>query len=415
MWKEVAKKLDRRRAPARGTVLLFAALVLVLAAYLYERSRDSSGISGENSESVALYAEALEMVEEDYVDRESFDPEAQTHGAIKGMLGSLDKEGHTRFETPEEVANNREGYPNKEVGIGLRLEDRGDRVVVSSLLEGSPAGEAGIEPGDALISINGESVRGEDIPEANEKLEGPEGGRVDLAVLRDGEEREFSAERAELELPAASWNLITGTDVAHIRLALFSDESAAELEGTLSEAREAGAERLILDLRNNEGGWVEQAEEAAARFLPAGSGIYVQRDGDGEEEEEAIVPEGNEPLDVPLVVLVNKGSASSAEILAGALRDNDRAELVGGTTFGAETVLEERPLKDGSAILLATAEWLTPDGDAIKGSGIEPDVEAGLEKGQQPRTPDELRGLPEEEIFEEDAQLERAFEALQEE
>ncbi len=414
MWK-VAKRLDRHRAPARGTVLLLAALVLVLAAYLYERSRDSSGVSGENNESVALYAEALEMVEEDYVDRESFDPEEQTYGAIKGMLGSLDKEGHTRFVTPEEVANNRdEGYPNTEVGIGLKLEDRGGRVVVSSLLENSPAEEAGVEPGDALISVNGESTRGENILEANKKLEGPEGRWVDLAVLRSGEEREFSAERAELEVPAASWNLIPGTEVAHLRLALFSDGSAAELEGALSEAREAGAERLILDLRNNEGGWVDQAERAAARFLSAGSGIYIQREGDGNREE-PVVPEGNEPLDAPLVVLINKGSASSAEILAGALRDNDRAELVGGTTFGAGTVLEERPLRDGSAILLATAEWLTPSGDAIQGSGIEPDVEAGLEKGQQPRTPDELRGLTEEEISEEDAQLERAFEVLQKE
>ncbi len=354
------------------------------------------------------------MVEEDYVDRKSFDPEEQTYGAIKGMLGSLDKEGHTRFETPEEVANNREGYPNTEIGVGVRLEDRGDEVVVSSLLENSPAGEAGIEPGDALISVNGKSVRGEHILETNKKLEGPEGGRVDLTVLRDGEEREFSAERAELEVPAASWNLIPGTDVAHLRLALFSDGSAAELEGALFEAREAGAERLILDLRNNEGGWVEQAEEVAARFLSAGSVTYVQRDGDSNEEE-AVVPDGNEPLDAPLVVLVNKGSASSAEMLAGALRDNDRADLVGGTTFGAGTVLEERPLRDGSAILLATAEWLTPSGDAIQGSGIEPDVEAGLEKGQQPRTPDELRGLTEEEISEEDAQLERAFEVLQKE
>ena len=408
-------RLNRRRAPARRTVLLLAALVLVLAAYLlYESSRDPSGVSGENGEGVALYAEALEMVEEDYIDRESFDPEEQTYGAIKGMLGSLDKEGHTRFETPEEVSDNREGYPSTEIGVGVRLEDRGDEVVVSSLVENSPAAKAGVEPGDTLVAVDGESVQGESIIETAKKLEGPEGGQVELTALRDGEESEFSLERAELEVPAASWNLIPGTEVAHLRLALFSDDSAAELEGVISEAQKAGAERFVLDLRNNQGGWVGQAEEVAAQFLPVGSGIYVQRDGD-DNEEEAVVPDGNEPLDAPLVVLVNKASASSAEILAGALRDNDRAETVGGTTFGAGTVLEERPLRDGSAILLAVAEWLTPNGDAIQGSGIDPDVEAGLEKGQQPRTPDELRGLPKEEIFEEDAQLERAFEVLQEE
>jgi len=411
VWKEVVTKLDRRRAPARRTVLLIAVLVLVLAVYLYERSRSPSDIFGENSESVALYAEALETVEEDYVDQESIDPEEQTYGAIKGMLGSLDREGHTRFESPEEVVNNRESYSSTEVGVGIRLEDRGDEVVISSLLQGSPAEEAGVEPGDAMVAVDGESVREENIVETAEKLEGPEGGRVELTVLRDGEESELSLKRVELEVPASSWNLVGGTDMAHLRLGLFSDDSAAELEEAIFEAQEAGAERFVLDLRNNEGGWVGQAEEAAAQFLPAGSVVYVQRDGDGNEEE-AVVPGGNEPLDASLVVLVNKGTASSAEILAGALRDNGRAKVVGRATFGAGTVLEERPLRDGSAILLAVAEWLTPNGDAIRGSGIEPDIKAGLEKGQQPRTPDELRGLPEEEVFEEDAQLERAFGVL---
>jgi len=158
---------------------------------------------------------------------------------------------------------------------------------------------------------------------------------------------------------------------------------------------------------------VEQAEEAAAQFLPAGSPIYVRRDARGEEE--TTVPEGNEPLDAPLVVLVDKGSSSSAEIMAGALRDNGRAKVVGETTFGTGTVLDEYPLSDGSAMLLAVAEWLTPNGDSIRGSGIEPDVEVELGEDQEPRTPDETKDLTREEIFAEDTQLERAFEMLQEE
>ena len=157
-----------------------------------------------------------------------------------------------------------------------------------------------------------------------------------------------------------------------------------------------------------------QAEEIAAQFLPAGSGIYIRRDADGEEEER-FVPDDNEPLNDPLVVLVNEGSASSAEILAGALRDNGRAKVVGETTFGTGTVLEEQVLSDGSAILLGIAEWLTPNGDFIRGSGIEPDVEAVLEEEQEPRTPGETENLSKEEIFAEDDQLEHAFEVLQEE
>jgi carboxyl-terminal processing protease len=412
VWKYIATRLDRRHALARRIALLLGVLVLVLVAYyLYERSQ---GLSAEDRRGVALYAEALEVVEKNYIDRRAIDPEKQTYGAIQGMLDSLNDRWHTSFLTPEEVEKSRERYNSKQVGPGIRLEDKDDEVVVLSTLDGSPAQEAGIEPGDVLVAVDGESVRGENIVEITDKLRGPEGSRVELTVLRYGqEEREFSIERAELEVPAASWNLFPATDVAHLRLASFSDDGAAELEGAISEAREAGAKRFVLDLRDNDGGWLGQAEEIAAQFLPAGSTIYIRRDAGGEEE--TPVPEGNEPLDVPLVVLVNVGSASSAELVAGALKDNGRAHVVGGKTFGAGTVLDEHALSDGSAILIATAQWLTPNRDPIQGAGIEPDVKASLGEGQKPRAPDELRGLSKEEIFAEDAQLKRAFEVVQKE
>jgi carboxyl-terminal processing protease len=413
VWKDTATKIDRRRALVWRVVLLLAVLMLVLAAYLYGRSQSPAGLSAEDEESVALYAEALREVRKDYVDKEAVDPEEQTYGAIEGMLESLDDEGHTRFLTPEEIEKNREGLSSTYVGIGVQLEDKDDEVVVSSPIDGSPAKEAGVEPGDVLVAVDGESVQGEDVKGISERVRGPEGSEVELTVLRDGEEREFTVERAEVEVPAATWNLVPGTDEAHLRLTSFSENSAEKLRDAISEARKAGAERFVLDLRNNGGGLVEQAEEIAAQFLPAGSGIYIRRDADGEEEER-FVPDDNEPLNVPLVVLVNEGSASSAEILAGALRDNGRAKVVGETTFGTGTVLEEQVLSDGSAILLGIAEWLTPNGDFIRGSGIEPDVEAVLEEEQEPRTPTETENLSKEEIFAEDDQLERAFEVLQE-
>ena len=404
--------MDRRRTLARRMALLVVVLMLILAAYLYGRSQSLAGISAEDKESVALYARALDVVKEDYVGRADIDPKKQTYSAIKGMLGSLDDGGHSRFLTPNETEKNHEVLSSKYVGIGIRLEDKDDKVVVLSTIEGSPAEEAGIKAKDELVAIDGESVRGEGVKEIAEKVRGPEGTWVELTVLRDGEEREFSVKRAELETPAATWNLIPGTDMAHLRLASFSENSAAKLDRAISEAQEAGAERFVLDLRDNSGGLVEQAEEVAARFLPARSEIYARRDAEGEKEE-TTVPGGNKPLDAPLVVLVNEESASSAEILAGALKDNDRAEVVGEKTFGTGTVLKEYRLEDGSAILLGVAEWLTPSGDSIRGSGISPDVEAKLEEDQKPLTPDAAKVLSKEEIFAQDAQLERAFEVLQ--
>ena len=415
MWEDTATKVGRRRALTRRIALLLVVLVLVLAAYLYGRSQSLAGISAEDEESVALYVEALDVVKEDYVGQEDIDPKKQTYDAIKGMLGSLDDGGHTRFLTPEEIEENREVLSNKYVGIGVRLEDKDDEVVVLSTLDSSPAEEAGIETGDVLVAVDGESVRGEDVKEIAEKVRGPEESRVELTVLRNGEEEhEFSIERAELETPAASWSFFPATDVAHLRLASFSEDSATKLDRAISEAREAGAKRFVLDLRDNSGGLIEEAGKVAAQFLPPGSTAYIRKDADGKEER-TIVPKGNEPLDAPLVVLVSEGSASSAEIVAGALKDNGRARVVGEKTFGTGTVLKEYSLEDGSAILLAIAEWLTPNGDSIRGSGIAPDVEAELEEGQEPRIPDEVRGLSKEEVFAEDAQLERAFEVVQEE
>jgi carboxyl-terminal processing protease len=414
MWRENVTKVNRRVVIVRVMALVLVMLVLMLAAYLYGLSRSPAGISEEDRESVTLFVEALRAVQEDYVDQEAVDPEEQTYGAIEGMIDSLGDEGHTRFLSPEEVEKSREAVSSTYVGIGVRLEEKDDEIVVKTSMDGSPAEKTGIRSGDVLVAVDGESVTGEEFEEIGQRIRGIEGTYVDLTVLRDEEEREFIVERAELEMPVSSWSLIPGTDVAHLRLSSFSENSAEKLEGTITEAQSAGAERFVLDLRDNPGGLVEQAEEVAALFLPVESGVYIRKDADGSEEETS-VPEDNEPLDAPLVVLVNEGSSSSAEIVAGALRDNGRAQVIGDTTFGTGTVLSEYPLSDGSAILLGVAEWLTPNGDSIRGSGIEPDVEVELEEGQEPNTPNETEGLTREEIFEEDAQLERAFEILRQE
>ena len=411
MWRSTAKGRDWRGAIV--WVLAFAALLLAtaFAAYTYGRSQGPPALSKEDRRGLALYAQALDTVRDDYVNREAIDPEKQTYGAIEGMLDTLGDGGHTRFLTPEEREQNHKSLSGTYVGIGVTLESEQDGVVVASPIEGSPADKAGVESGDVVVAVDGESVQGEDLSEVSERVRGPEGTRVELTVLRGEEERVFDLARATIETPVALWALIPGSDVAHVHLTSFPNESAEKLRGAFEEARAAGARRFVLDLRNNAGGNLEEAVGMAGYFLEPGSVVYIRKDASGEREE--IEARGRaEFANAPMVLLVNEGTASSSEILAGALRDNDRATVVGEATFGTGTVLSEFVLRDGSAILLGVAEWLTPDGASIRESGVVPDVKVPLEEGVEPLTPAEARSLSREEIFESDAQLRRAFDIL---
>ena len=394
-------------------LLVFVGILVATAAgaFYAGRSQSPAALQERDRESLKLYAEALDVVRDDYVDQGAIDPEKQTYGAIEGMLGTLGDKGHTRFLTPEEREQNQEGLSGSYVGIGVQLEAREGDVVITAPIEGSPAEEAGVESGDVVVGVDGESVRDEEISGIVSKVKGSEGTRVKLTVSRDGSERVFDLRREQIDSPVVTWTRIPGTDAAHVLLASFSDDSAEEVRKAFEEAKDAGARRFVFDLRNNPGGRLDQAVEVAGFFLEPGSIAYVRKDASGGREE--IEVEGEPGLtDAPLVVLVNDGSASSSEIVAGALRDNGRATVVGQTTFGTGTVLSEFELDDGSSLLLGVAEWLTPDGDFIRETGIEPDVKVPQEEGDEAVAPTDLRETSREQAFERDAQLRTAFEEL---
>jgi carboxyl-terminal processing protease len=396
----------------RVLALVVVLLATALGAYMVGRSQSPATLNEKDRESLALYAEALDTVRDNYVDQKTIDPKKGTYGAIEGMLETLGDDGHTRFLTPEERKQNDQSLSGTYVGIGVQLEEENGEVVVAAPIDGSPAEEAGISSDDVLLAVDGKSVRGDEVSEVVEKVKGPEGTSVELTVRHDGERRTYDLQRAEIDSPVASWTLIPGTDVGLVLLSSFSDESAQELQNAFEEAKAAGARRFILDLRNNPGGRLDQAVEMAGYFLEPESVVYIRKDASGEREE--ITVEGDpESTAAPLAVLVDGGSASSAEILAGALRDNDRAPVVGETTFGTGTVLSEFVLRDGSSILLGVAEWLTPNGDFIRNTGITPNVRVPLSEGTEPLTPDDVRDLSRGEIFEKDAQLRTAYEKLQ--
>jgi carboxyl-terminal processing protease len=346
------------------------------------------------------------------VDQKDIDPEQEAYGAIRGMLNTLGDDGHTRFLTPEERKQNDQSLSGTYVGIGVQLEEQKGKVVVAAPIQGSPAEKAGISPDDVVLAVDGKSVRGDGISEIVEKVKGPEGTKVELTVGHEGKKREYELQRAQIDSPVASWAMIPDTDVALVLLSSFSDDSAEELRNAFEEAKAAGASRFVLDLRNNPGGRLDQAVEVAGYFLEPGSVVYIRKEASGKRDE--IKVEGDpESTNTPLTVLVDGGSASSSEILAGALRDNGRATVIGETTFGTGTVLSEFVLKDGSSILLGVAEWLTPDGDFIRETGIKPDVKVPLAKGTAPLTPDDVRDLSREQIFKTDAQLREAYKKLQ--
>jgi carboxyl-terminal processing protease len=415
MWKTSKAALAKRIA-WRGyimQVLFMSVLIGAVAAgaFLYGRSQSIAGLEGRDRESLQLYAEALDTVRDDYVGKENLDPEKQTYGAIEGMLDSLGDEGHTRFQTAKEAENNRAGLSGKYIGVGIQLSDEKEGIVVASPVEGSPAEEAGIESGDVLVAVDGKEVGEKKAAEIVDDVKGEKGTMVELTVRRDGKERDFEMQRAEIKSPVASWYLIPDSETAHVRLTSFSNDSAEELSRVLDEAQAGGAKRFILDVRDNPGGRLDQAEKISSEFLETDKVIYIREDADGDREK-IRVEDGPETIKAPLVVLVNEGSASSSEILAGALRDNDRAEVIGKTTFGTGTVLSEFTLSDGSSILLGVAEWLTPDGDFIRESGIDPDIEVKLGKDSDPVTPNEAKDMSADEILESDAQLRRALEEV---
>ncbi|WP_053057675.1 S41 family peptidase [Rubrobacter aplysinae] len=409
---ESGKRFGLRRF-VRQAALVAGVLVLVSAAYYAGLSRGPAGLSGGSQEGVTLYAEALNLVQDEYVDQEALDPDEQARAAIRGMLDSLGDKGHTRLLTPDESERNEESISGRYVGVGIRIEDRDGEAVVTSPIDGSPAAEAGVESGDVVVAVDGENVEGLELSGVSERIRGEEGTEVGITLRRDGEERSVSLERSEIDVSAASWSLLPGTQTAHVRLSSFSSESAGELETALSEARAAGAERFVLDLRNNPGGQLEQAVESAGLFLESGSVVYIRQDAEGDREK-VRVSGGDAAIeaDTPMTVLVNGGTASSAEILAGALRDNGRARLVGATTFGTGTVLQPYKLDDGSELLIGIAEWLTPDGDFIRDNGIQPGVKVKLGEDEEPVYPNDEDGLSLEEILSRDAQLERAVELL---
>ena len=360
-----------------------------------------------------VFWQTWDLVQRNFVDREALDATRLTYGAIRGMIQALGDEGHTAFLTPEESTQQRAAISGKFSGIGATLGMENGLPIIISPFDGSPADQAGVNAGDIIIEVDGQDVTAWSLREIVEIVRGPTGSEVTLTLLREGEETslEIPIIRGEINVPTTTWTMIPGTEVALVRLSRFSANANETMQVALQEAQTAGATALVLDVRNNPGGLLEQAINVTSQFLSEGD-VLLQENADGERRAFPVTGDGL-AQDIPLVVLANRGSASSAEIFAGAIQDHRRGQVVGETTFGTGTVLQPFRLADGSTLMLGVSQWLTPDGRLIRKQGIEPDVPVEVPLGAGLLTPAQLKQLSSVEVLEsEDLQLLKALELL---
>jgi carboxyl-terminal processing protease len=312
-------------------------------------------------------------------------------GAVRGLIEGVGDD-YTSYFDPEEFASFKEHQTGSYSGVGMSVELEGEAVTVITVFKGSPAEEARIRPGDVILGVGGESVKGLSLEEVVARIKGPEDTKVELLVYdppadapplqsvpEDLEHvnvgREVELVRQEIDVPVVeAENLVVdGQQVAHIRFFTFSEDSAEKLQEAVNQAVDEGATAVLLDLRGNGGGLLEEAVDVASIFIE--DGVIVTTEG-LHSPKEVYQARGDAIEDVPVYVLVDEFSASASEIVAGALQDSERAVVVGETTFGKGLVQQIVPLSNGGAVKVTTAVYLTPDGHDINEKGVEPQVEA---------------------------------------
>ncbi len=358
--------------------------------------------------------ETWELIHEVWPIPDELDDSALIYGAAQGMVDAIGDEGHSAFLDPEMTTQRALDSAEEFVGIGVEVTSRCGVPAVISTVPSSPAEKAGLLPGDIIAAVDGESTRRMDISGLRDAILGSEGDALTLTIERPGVAEPLAIEvtRQTIERRPVTWHWLPDKTV-HLRLTGFDPGVNMKLRGALQTIAEEGAERLILDLRGNPGGMVPEVIGVASQFLDEGLTVFQEQGRDGEPHSLLTVGRSGAWKDLPLVVLIDGESASGAEVLAAALRDNGRATLIGETTFGTGTVISTFPQDDGSSVMLGTAFWLTPNGEHIWRQGVEPDQLVSLAPDAFPARPEDDPSVTIEELDSlADGQLKAAFEAL---
>lgn len=337
----------------------------------------------------SLFWETWNVLKEKFYQPEKFDTQKMTEGAISGMVKSLG-DPYTSFFNPQETKEFFEEAQGTFEGIGIEIDKKKEELVVIAPLEGTPAERAGIRAGDKILKIDDKETVDLSLEEAVKLIRGPKGTEVKLTISRGDwkEPKEFKISRALIKIPSLKWEL-KEDDIVYLKLYQFFDRTGDDFRKSAIEILNSPAKKIILDLRNNPGGYLDIAREISGWFLKRGDIVVIEDFGPGKEKNE-YKADGNEKfLDYPIVVLINQGSASASEILAGALRDNRNVLLIGEKSFGKGSIQELEELRGGSSLKITIANWLTPKGQLITDKGLEPDikVEMSEEDYEQDRDP----------------------------
>ena len=347
---------------------------------------ETASSQGASAASFGIFWETWKLIQDEFYGEIPEGSEV-TYDAIRGSLRALD-DPFTAFIDPQVSKINSVTLDGEFEGIGAYVTTSPDGLLmIQTPMPGQPAEKAGVKAGDIVIEVDGEDITNLDINEAILLIRGPKGSSVTLTIVREGETGplEIAVVRDRIEVPSVNnAHLLEeqqAPTVGYVQLTSFAAESKDELDREIQRLRDEGAEALILDLRNNPGGYLNTAIEIVSEFIDEGV-VVMQEDSDGNREP-AYAKKGGLALDLPLVVLVNRGSASASEIVAGAIRDHERGVIIGETTFGKGSVQNVHQLSDGSELRVTVAAWLTPKGTLIHKKGIEPDIAVSFD-GSEP-------------------------------
>ncbi len=378
-----------RRGMKQAKIIIVVCLFFILGVTVgLGRSHKVSALSNPTYEDLRVFADVLSLLQKEYV--EETKSKDLIYGAIKGMLETLDP--HSAFLPPQMFKEMQEETKGRFEGLGIEITIRDGVLTVVSPIEDTPAYRAGIQAGDQILRIDGEPTKNLTLMDAVKRMRGPKGTKVTLTIMREGftKPREFSLIRDVIPIRSVRYEVLE-KQYGYIRLSQFQEKTESEFQRAIKaieEETKGNLKGLILDLRNNPGGLLDQAVKVADRFLE--SGLIVSIEGRREEQKMRFhaQPQDESLARYPLVVLVNGGSASGAEIVAGAIQDHGRGIILGTQTFGKGSVQTIFSLKDGSGLRLTTARYYTPNGRSIQAKGIVPDIIV------KPSLPEEEKGVP---------------------